>query len=291
MTNTDSYTAAPPHIPERKGWPISVWIVPDVLFGFVLTLIASVIILGISIGLQAASGQIVFDPNGVVRLASGEILFGAGNNNEALQKLITTPGVFFGSILAQNLAFALVVWLRVRVLRKLPWSWLGVQARRFGRLAGLGVGLGVVFLVLNVVSGYIFSQLLGIEQNQADQFPIHQGDVLGQALIVLSAIVLAPLGEELLFRGYIFHAIRQDLGRVAAYLLSAGAFSVVHIFGVTQGAPALLIPLFFGGLLLAWAVDTTESLIPSIIAHAINNGVAMAVLVGCINTPGGCRGI
>jgi membrane protease YdiL (CAAX protease family) len=274
------FETVPATLPERRQLPISIWIIPDLLLGFLLTVVLTVVAVAVSIGLRVGAGEVLFDGGGL-RYANGAPL------NTATDLL--TPPLFFASLFMQNLSFTAIVWLRVRKLRKLPWSWLGVQAPKALRLVGLGFGLGIAFLVLNIASSYLFSQILGIQQNQADQFPIKLGDTSGQIMVLLAAMVLAPLGEELLFRGYIFHSLRQDLGRPAAYIGSALLFSGVHIFGVTQGAVALLIPLFFGGLLLAWATDRTESLVPSIIAHAMNNGVAMAALLFCTNYAALCK--
>lgn len=292
MIDSDSYTTTPPETltppePARRTWPLSLWIIPDALVAFALTLLASFLILGINLAIQLATGAAIWT-DGLLQLADGTILYGPGASPDALQQTLMKPDFFFWSILAQNIAFATVVILRVRVLRRLPWSWLGVQWRSFGKLVLIGIGVGIAFLVMNVVLGFIFSQWLGIRQNQEEQFPVVAGDQIGQILLFIAATVLAPLGEELLFRGYIFHAIRQDLGKVAAFVISAGVFSLVHITGVTQGAPALLVPLFVGGLLLAAAVQRTGSLVPSIIAHGINNGVAMTVLITCTNFPGAC---
>jgi membrane protease YdiL (CAAX protease family) len=273
------YPAAPPQVPERRGWPISVWIVPDLLLGFALTLLLTLLVVAVSIALRIASGELL--------LADGGLRFANGTLFDTAKDVIT-PGVFILSLLAQNLAFAAVVALRVRVLRKLPWEWLALRAKRPTKLALSGVGLGFGFLVLNFISSYIFSTVLGIEQDQAAQFPIRAGDVGGQILVVVAAVAIAPIGEELLFRGYIFHAIQENMGKPAAYIVSSLLFSLVHIFGVTQGAVALLVPLFFGGLLLALGVDRSKSLIPCIIAHAINNGLAMTALLTCTNNPGLC---
>jgi membrane protease YdiL (CAAX protease family) len=281
MADTETYPSAPPQVPERGGWPISAWIIPDVLLGFALTVVLTVVLVAASLGIRLAAGDLFLDPPDGLRMANGRLLSQPSD--------FLTPAVFTGSLLMQNLSFMAIVALRVRALRRRPWAWLGVQARNPGRLTLIGVGLGVAFLVLNVVSGLVFSRLLGIEQNQAEQFPISAGDVLGQALVMIAATAIAPIGEEFFFRGYVFHALKYDLGKVAAYVGSAALFSAVHIFGVTQGAPALLIPLFFGGLLLAWAVDYTGSLLPSIIAHGINNGVAMALLLTCTNNPLLCQ--
>lgn len=279
MAESEIYPVAQPQAPERPRWPIAAWILPDLVLGFVITTLLTVIVVAISLVLRVAAGELTMS-NGALRFANGALF--------DTSKDIITPGVFIASLFFQNLSFAAVVLLRVRVLRKLPWEWLALHGRGLTRLALFGIAIGFGFLALNFVSGYIFSEVLGIRQNQADQFPIRAGDAGGQVLVVLAAVVIAPIGEELLFRGYIFHAIQERFGKPAAYIVSALLFSLVHALGATQGLVALLVPLFFGGLLLAWGVDRTKSLIPCIIAHAINNGLAMAALLACTNTPGLC---
>ncbi|HEY0605460.1 MAG TPA: CPBP family intramembrane glutamic endopeptidase, partial [Herpetosiphonaceae bacterium] len=74
--------------------------------------------------------------------------------------------------------------------------------------------------------------------------------------------------------------------RVRAYLISSAFFSVVHLSGINQGAIALLAATFIGGLCLAGAFDRTGSILPSIIAHAVNNSVAFGNLIYCVNTYG-----
>ena len=171
---------------------------------------------------------------------------------------------------------------------------IGFRAAQPLKLIGIGVGVGFVSLVVNTVVGSLFEQY-GIMPDQAAKFPLFQGDYLGQALFMLGAAVLAPVGEEVLFRGYVFNAIRQSFesrswGIPLAYAVSALLFAGVHSFEVSQGLFGLLVPLFLIGLLLAWAMHYTQSLVPGIIAHAINNGVALIALVSCINNPGlpGC---
>jgi len=66
-------------------------------------------------------------------------------------------------------------------------------------------------------------------------------------------------------------------------------FAVIHAPEVTQGnAVALLVPLFLVALALAWAMHYTRSLVPCVIAHAINNSIGLIALLTCINAPGSC---
>lgn len=208
-------------------------------------------------------------------------------------RLIGADGLFV-TLLATNAAFALIPIIRVKLLRREPLAEIGFQAKQPLKLIGIGVAVGVLSLFVNAAVGGLFQQY-GVVPDQSAKFPLYQGDILGQILFLIGAAVLAPIGEEILFRGYVFNAIRQSFrarawGVPLAYLVSALLFAAVHSAEVSQGLLGLLVPLFLIGLLLAWAMHRTQSLLPCIIAHAINNGVALLALLTCINAPGmaGC---
>jgi membrane protease YdiL (CAAX protease family) len=85
---------------------------------------------------------------------------------------------------------------------------------------------------------------------------------LGMAIVI---VVVAPLTEELLFRGLILRGLLQRYGTVPAVLLSAFLFALVHV-NPYQFASAITM-----GVFLAWLFVRTRSLWPSIIAHALFN--------------------
>ena len=277
------FLPGPDQTPARPHkWPLAGVMAIDfviAMIGFVvLTLLVQISIVGLRVAQQGLSLSQLRD-----RL---------GDPSEAL-RLIGADGLF-ATLLATNAVFVLIPIIRVKLLRREPLSEIGFRAPQPLKLIGIGVGVGLVSLVVNTVVGSLFEQY-GIVPDQAAKFPLFQGDYLGQALFLLGAAVLAPVGEEVLFRGYVFNAIRQSFesrgwGIPLAYAVSALLFAGVHSFEVSQGLFGLLVPLFFIGLLLAWAMHYTQSLIPGIIAHAINNGVALIALLTCINTPGltGC---
>jgi membrane protease YdiL (CAAX protease family) len=99
--------------------------------------------------------------------------------------------------------------------------------------------------------------------------------------ILVTAIVLAPLLEEVLFRGLLLRHLRSLDGPfaaasrpVGAALISALVFAAVHPQGLLA-VPALLAE----GFALAMIVDWRGSLIASITAHAVHNGILMFILV------------
>ncbi len=84
----------------------------------------------------------------------------------------------------------------------------------------------------------------------------------------LLAVVVAPLTEELVFRGLILRGLLGRWRPLAAILFSAGLFALVH-FNPAQAPVALLL-----GLLTGWLYARTRSLGLCILAHALNNAAS-----------------
>jgi len=84
-------------------------------------------------------------------------------------------------------------------------------------------------------------------------------------LVALCLILVGPLGEEVLFRGYVFRGLLRGQGALTAILASSVLFAVFH-FDLTQGAGVLII-----GLVIGWVRQVTGSLLPALAAHALNN--------------------
>ena len=89
---------------------------------------------------------------------------------------------------------------------------------------------------------------------------------------VIFAVLIAPFVEELFFRGFIFGMYRRRKSRWVAYVASSVLFAGPHLLS-GQSNPAQLAGLGIGimvlALVLAWLYDTTGSLYPGILAHAV----------------------
>lgn len=98
--------------------------------------------------------------------------------------------------------------------------------------------------------------------------------IIKQPLGYLAVGLLAPLVEEIIFRGAVLRVILRYCGdrqHWAAIALSALIFAVAH-FNLAQGVHA-----FLCGLLLGWLYYRTHSIVPGVIFHWVNNTVAFAL--------------
>jgi hypothetical protein len=92
--------------------------------------------------------------------------------------------------------------------------------------------------------------------------------------LALAAAGLAPVCEELAFRGYLQTTVLVRRTPAVALATSTIAFAVLHLDPVRF--PALLVL----GLLFGWMAWRANSVWPAVIGHAVNNGLATAIAFG-----------
>ncbi|KFE67641.1 type II CAAX prenyl endopeptidase Rce1 family protein [Hyalangium minutum] len=148
------------------------------------------------------------------------------------------------------------------------WLWVYFSS------VGLLITLGARAMVL---VGWV-SQVLGAlpDQNQHPMVEMaRQGPLgpLGWSLLAIPSALLAPVGEELLFRGVLLPWLSGWMGRVATLVVSAAVFASLHLFyGVFAGW------IFFLGLLLGWARLASGGLRAPMLLHVTINSVALLML-------------
>ena len=92
---------------------------------------------------------------------------------------------------------------------------------------------------------------------------------LGLIFLFLAVVVMAPIGEEVVFRGFLQKFLEEywkDITR--AVLITSLFFAMIHF------NPYWTIQIYLLGVVLGFLSWKTKSVIPSIILHSINNGMA-----------------
>lgn len=93
--------------------------------------------------------------------------------------------------------------------------------------------------------------------------------------VILAAVVLAPLWEELTFRGFLLSALAKSrLGYWPAAIVSAGVWTVLHVGYSWPG----LASVFLAGIGMSWIMWQTGSMRAVVAAHAVINAFALAVI-------------
>jgi hypothetical protein len=170
----------------------------------------------------------------------------------------------------QDLVFVFAAWIGVKLaLGRITAADLGL--RRVRRVWP-AVGWAAVALVAFNAIGLLLAELFGQPKDQALVGEIRAEDALA-ILIVWGVLVcvLAPIVEEVFFRGFMFTVFARRMGVAWAAVLDGVVFGIGH----AGGAEAIqLVALGAFGVALCLLYWRTQSIIPGMALHALNNSIA-----------------
>jgi hypothetical protein len=102
-------------------------------------------------------------------------------------------------------------------------------------------------------------------------------DAASAYLMAFFGVLIAPVLEELFFRGMLYPTVRRGFGVVVAVLLTAAAFAAIH--GAQLGyAWAPILSIFVVGLVLTLVRERTDSVAASVLTHSGYNFTLFALL-------------
>lgn len=171
-------------------------------------------------------------------------------------------------LLALGLTWAFIKW------RNHDLEWLGLGSWPKLKDMWRVIPAAGVYIALAVAS-FVFIEMLqtGVDLNQEQNVGFEEASgSLEIMLAFITLVVLTPLTEEVLMRGFMFRNLNRVFGFITAALISA------TIFGILHGQVNLFIDTFVLGMVLAWLVNKTNSLWPAIGLHMLKNSIAFGYL-------------
>lgn len=171
--------------------------------------------------------------------------------------------------LGDSLLYFGVIIVFLKLIRR-PFSDLGFvkSSRRFivlGFITGVALFIGVGLL------GNLLTKIFGTPAPQSFAIAVKGANYTWEfMLLTFLGGVVAPIKEEMFFRGLIYPPLRQIFGRGKGILLTALFFAALHLEIIR------FIPLFIGGVVLTWLYERSSSIWPAIVAHGTWN-VLMAL--------------
>ncbi len=182
----------------------------------------------------------------------------------------------FGSILITSLVEILTLAVVIGYI-KLHKSDLGVLGLR------LKHALSVFWAIPTYVAYFIVTALtiswlshifpgFNADENQSIPFSTSISGSLRLGIVFMILVVLVPITEEVLFRGFLYKGFKSKAGPVMAALLTSGLFGLAHMQW------NISIDTFILSFFLIYLYEKTESLWPSIALHSIKNCLAFLVL-------------
>ena len=145
------------------------------------------------------------------------------------------------------------------------FKYVKFNLKSFGEVSGKTIGLSIPLIVAGMFFINLCSEFIGLPDLMQDTFRAMSRNVFG----IISIAIMAPLVEELLFRGAIQgYMLRKGMKPLHAILIASAIFGIVHMNPIQ-------IPFAFAiGLIFGWLYYRTGSVVPGIIGHFINNSIA-----------------
>lgn len=160
---------------------------------------------------------------------------------------------------------------RVRAPRHRRLAVLGLRARTLPRLLAEGIGAYGVLVFVALATTFRPQQLAPLLQS-GERLMVTVQTPSARIVLFVLLCVIAPLMEELIFRGFVYPALRRRLSVFSSVVASALLFALMH-----QSLQALA-PIAVIGVALAVLYERNRSLVPCIICHALNNTLVFTLM-------------
>lgn len=164
------------------------------------------------------------------------------------------------------------------------WSWLGLRsfsrwwlpfipALTLVQLFGMSI-INILFVLPFTGGQFENPQIEALTGGS----PLSARDL---TLLLILVAIIAPIAEELFFRGMLYPLLRRRWSAHVAIVVNGFLFALIHFI------PILIPGLFFVGIVLAWVRERSGSLIPCILLHAMQNGLVLLGIYTMLNGGGG----
>ena len=147
---------------------------------------------------------------------------------------------------------------KINILKTLPYI--------FGAYLAF-IGLSILIAVISSISG---TELPGF-QSQSPILPLFGTDNFSFVIAIIVIVIIAPIIEEMFFRGYILQTLSKNLSTSTSSIITALIFASVHFEFQS------FIPIFLLGIILNWLFLKFNSIWPSILFHFLNNIITFTI--------------
>ena len=142
-------------------------------------------------------------------------------------------------------------------------------------MIGLGCGLMILSSTFNLFYS-LFLALFGLRA-QVDLVPVF-AELESPWWLLAGGVIVAPVVEEVFFRGFVFAGLRQQYDWKKATLISSALFAVIHV------TPTAMIPVFILDCIFAFLYHRSNSIWPAILMHVSTNALSLGLAYMLANT-------
>ena len=200
------------------------------------------------------------------------------NSHQSLDNSVAAQFIYI--LIAEGLA----AWLVLRIVKK---RGLKLSAIGLGRkpnqtdLVKAAIGFGAFYALL-IIAGLIVNTISPDLTNQKQNVGFNNiNNGLENVMAFISLVILPPLGEEILVRGYLYSGLRKIMKFLPALVVTSLFFGAAHL-QLGSGTPlvwAAAIDTFLLSIVLVYLRERTGALYAGMLVHMLNNLLAFFVVI------------
>lgn len=222
----------------------------------------------VSLGAYIASQLVLIMPALLIVFVSG--------NDDIESVLADSPWLQLVLTGISSIGLVAVLWLFLRA-RKLSFKNLGFAKIKATDFAWLAIAILVYFVALTITMT-LASNVPGFDAEQAQDVGYEAVAGWQMAFAFIGLVILPPLAEEMMFRGFMYRGLASKWPKIVAALVTSLLFALVH-FQWNVG-----IDVFVLSMILIWLYERTKNLWMCVLLHAFKNGLAfLAIFVFAAN--------
>ena len=216
----------------------------------------------VSLAAYVASQLILILPIGVISYLK------PGENIDTL--ISSSSWVQFVLAIFSALGLLLVLWLFLRSRRQ-GFVALGFRWPKISDFGWLAFSV-LIYVVLLTIGMMLASNIPGFDAEQQQDIGYQGGAPLELIIAFFGLVVLPPLAEEMLFRGFMYRGLASRWPKIIAAVVTSLLFALVH-FQWNVG-----VDVFILSMVLIFLYEKTKNLWMCVFLHALKNGLAFIML-------------
>jgi membrane protease YdiL (CAAX protease family) len=188
---------------------------------------------------------------------------------------LVRPWMLLLVVLYLNVSVIVIIYLWGIKPGHIDLKGMGMEKKRIVLMILLGIALGVLLISIASVGEWILLKLIPDDLPyylNPDQGFIKSGSTLDYLLLLLGVGIIAPIGEEIFFRGYMFSLLQKKRSTAFAIIASSLVFAAFHV-------NILLFPIItVAGIIICYIRYKSGSIWPCVMIHMMNNVLAVTYL-------------
>ena len=159
--------------------------------------------------------------------------------------------------------------------KRIDGGWLQWRVKPIGESVFKSINGWLMIMPLVLLVGWIMTQVAGDQggSNPLLDLVLSSKELIPLVLLLITTVILAPIFEELIFRGILLPVLAEKMGKIGGIFISALIFALAHL------SVGELPPLFVLGVGLGVMRLSSGRLFPCALMHSLWNGVTFASLL------------